>query len=184
MLGRWVFYFYKAPLFLFRGLSNLFCTMVYRAALKECGKNFHIEFGAKISKPWNVTVGNNVFIGRGVVITTEVPGAELNIGDYVEIGSGTFIDYSGGVSVQKNSFISADVVIYSHSHGLDPRSIPVVHPKNICKSAWIGRGAYIGHSVSSIGEGSVVGAYSVVTKDVPPSVISVGNPATTKKVLS
>jgi len=158
--------------------------MIYRVALKECGKNFHIEFGAKISRPWNVSVASNVFIGRGVVITSEVPNASINIGDSVEIGSETFIDYSGNLSVQKNAFISADVVIYSHSHGLNPRSIPSVYPKDIGENVWIGRGAFIGHGVSSIGADSVVGAYAVVTKDVPPAEIAVGNPAITKKVKS
>jgi acetyltransferase-like isoleucine patch superfamily enzyme len=184
MFGKYVFYCYKAPLFIIRELSNLVCTMIYRVALKECGKNFHVEFGAKISRPWNVSIADNVFIGRGVVITSEVPDSVMNICDSVEIGSGTFIDYSGNLSLQKNAFISAGVVIYSHSHGLNPRSIPVVYPKDIGENVWIGRGAFLGHRVGIVGADSVVGANAVVTKDLPSGVIAVGNPAITKNIES
>lgn len=172
-----IFSSYKAPLFLWRKLFNSFTTLIYKLCLKNCGKRVKIEFGAKISCPWRVSVGDNVNIGRGAVITTEMPSAELIIEDNVQINSGVFIDYSGGVEVRTDAFISADSIIYTHSHGADPRSLPLPFSLVIESGAWIGRGAFVSHSVNRIGVKSIIGAQAVLTKDAPDNSIFVGNPA-------
>jgi acetyltransferase-like isoleucine patch superfamily enzyme len=177
MFKKIIFLSYKAPLFLLRKISNLFTTLVYKFCLKSCGKGIRIEFGAKISNPWNVTIGDNVSIGRGAVITTELPNSHLIIEDNVQINSNVFLDYTGGVKLRTDAFISADSIIYTHSHGIDPRSLPIPLPLVIESGAWIGRGVFISHSVKYIGAKSLIGAQAVLTKDTPNNSIFVGNPA-------
>ena len=56
-------------------------------------------------------------------------------------------------------------------------------PIKICKNAWIGTRSIILKGVT-IGEGAIVAAGSVVTKDVPPYTLVAGNPAIVKKKLN
>jgi acetyltransferase-like isoleucine patch superfamily enzyme len=51
-----------------------------------------------------------------------------------------------------------------------------IRPVRICKHAWIGNGCYIMKGVT-IGEGAVIGVNSVVTSDIPPYSLAMGNPA-------
>jgi acetyltransferase-like isoleucine patch superfamily enzyme len=177
MFKKIIFSSYKAPLFLLRKISNSFTTLIYKLCLKNCGKRVRIEFGAKISSPWRVSIGDNVSIGRGVVITTELANAQLMVEDNVQINSGVFLDYTGGVRLRTDAFISADSKIYTHSHGIDPRSSPIPFPLVIESGAWIGRGVFVSHSVNRIGVKSIIGAQAALTKDTPDNSIFVGNPA-------
>jgi putative colanic acid biosynthesis acetyltransferase WcaF len=58
----------------------------------------------------------------------------------------------------------------------DPEFALIAKPIRIERRAWIAAGAFIGPGVT-VGEGAVVGARAVVTKDVPPWVVMIGNPA-------
>lgn len=64
----------------------------------------------------------------------------------------------------------------SNNHDLENRMIITCKPVHICRWGWIGAGATILPGIT-IGENSVVGAGSVVTKDVEPNTIVAGNPA-------
>jgi acetyltransferase-like isoleucine patch superfamily enzyme len=57
------------------------------------------------------------------------------------------------------------------------------NPVKICDDAWIGAGAFVLRGVT-VGEGGVVAAGAVVTKDVPPYSIVAGNPAVLVRELS
>lgn len=104
-------------------------------------------------------------------------------GDFVEIGANSilnrqcYVDGRIGVRIGANCSISPEVYILSLDH--DPQ-----HPDfatrggitEIGDHAWIGARAIIRAGVK-IGEGAVIGAGSVVTKDIGPWRIAVGNPA-------
>mgnify|MGYP001824874495 FL=1 len=78
--------------------------------------------------------------------------------------------------------IAANVAIYSYDHGMAPdlpirrQPITAKGPVTIHKDAWIGVGVIILSGVT-IGEGAVVAAGSVVTKNIPAGAIAAGNPA-------
>jgi virginiamycin A acetyltransferase len=74
-------------------------------------------------------------------------------------------------------FKSTHAFFYNHQMGIVPENKVDYIPLQIGHDVWIGYGAIILPSVTSIGTGSVVGAGSVVTKDVPPYAIVGGNPA-------
>ena len=105
------------------------------------------------------------------------------IGSNVGISNSTIVCYEN-IKIEDNVLVGADVKIYDtdfHSLNVDKRGngekdIPV------CKPILIKRGAFIGaHSIIlkgvSIGENSIVGAGSVVTKHIPNNEIWAGNPA-------
>jgi len=113
-----------------------------------------------IGKTGQIIIGNNVSIGyRGYCLST----APVIIEDGVRIGP--------------------DVKILAESKGYDNIDIPIndqdfKESKGIFigKDSWIGAGAIILDNLK-IGEGVVVGAGSVVTKDIPPFSVVAGNPA-------
>jgi acetyltransferase-like isoleucine patch superfamily enzyme len=107
--------------------------------------------------------------------------AELVVGDFVFVGTGTEIDVTLSVSIGAHTLVAPGVFITDHTHNharslrLDeqtPRARPVV----IGSDVWIGARAIVLSGVT-LGDGAIVGAGAVVTKSVPPYAIVVGVPA-------
>ena len=89
---------------------------------------------------------------------------------------------ASGITIEDDVRIAANVQLISNNH--DPYDLPVLlcKPVHIKASAWIGAGATILPGVC-VGRHAVVGAGSVVTKDVPDYAVVVGNPARVVKML-
>ena len=120
-------------------------------------------YGCKIGK--NCTVGSYVEIQNDVLI-----------GNNVTISSHSFI--CSMVQIEDDVFIGHGVMTINDLH---PPSFKRTKSKRGWKKTIIQKGATIGSNSTifpvSIGENSDVGAGSVVTKDVPPNCVVVGNPA-------
>lgn len=117
--------------------------------------------------------------GKNVDIRTPITGVNLKkvkVGNNVVIMNGSLMMASGGITIEDDTMIAANVRLISNNHDLDHRSVITCLPVHIKRNCWIGAGATILRGVT-IGENSVVGAGSVVTKDVPDNVIVAGNPA-------
>jgi acetyltransferase-like isoleucine patch superfamily enzyme len=129
------------------------------------------------------------------ILETMGHGGRVEIGSHCFIGENTRISSSSAVRIGDRVLISHDVNIFdnnSHSDSAMSRArhfeqiFSGGHPKTLLdvptfpivieNDAWIGFGAAIFKGVT-IGEGAIVGACSVVTKDVAPYTIVVGNPA-------
>lgn len=135
--------------------------------VKDCqlGKNVNIIEPVNL---YNCKIGNNCFIGPFVEIQKNA-----YIGDFSRIQSHSFI--CEGVTIGKNSFISHGTMFTN-----DLFDSPDIN-------SWIMRKTYVGDNVRigsnttilpvKIGDNSIIGAGSVVTKDVPPNCIVAGNPA-------
>ena len=142
----------------------------------------------------DVKLGRDVKLSRFINLYGCEIGDETKIGAFVEvqknatigrcckISSHTFI--CEGVTIQDNVFVGHGVTFINDSY---PRATTAegqlqteadwkVERTLVKKGASIGSGATILSSVS-IGENAIIGAGSVVTKDVPPNVIVAGNPA-------
>lgn len=133
-----------------------------------------------------IHIGNNVSIGRRTTIKTSGSlksiGKGFWIGDYSAIGNDCYIGAAGGVSIGNYVAIGQSVRFHSENHEFNDRNKKIseqgVTNKGIVvkDDCWIGAGSVILDGVE-IGEGSVVGANSIVTSSVPEYSIVVGSPA-------
>ncbi len=118
-------------------------------------------------------------IGEGTRITAPfnlVASENLRIGKNVYIGGNMLGMCRGGIDIEDDVMIAANVSLISNNHDLYDRSVLTCRPVRICKGAWIGAGAQIMPGVR-VGRYAVVGAGSIVTKDVEDYQVVVGNPA-------
>lgn len=83
----------------------------------------------------------------------------------------------GPISIGRRVTVSNGVHVLTGGHDVDdPSFAAVVRPVRIGDDVWLAQGAVVLPGVE-IGDGAVVGAYAVVTKDVPPRAVVGGNPA-------
>jgi lipopolysaccharide O-acetyltransferase len=143
-------------------------------------------------KRW-IVLGKNLTCGRGLRVdalgdrSTTSPlihiGSDVAINDYVHIGAVESVSIGNGV------LIASKVFITDHEHGgygkgnvhTDPRIAPGMRalsasPVVIEDDVWLGEFVSVLPGVR-IGKGTIIGATSVVTKDIPPYCIAVGSPA-------
>ena len=106
----------------------------------------------------------------------------IEIGAYVYVGADCFINCAGRVIIKDGVSISSFVSILSEDHVFqDATAVPYGQQMKL-KPVVLERGVWIGLNVTilpgvNIGEGAIVGAGSVVTRDVDSGVIVAGNPA-------
>lgn len=111
-------------------------------------------------------------------------GVNITIGKNVFINSGCCFQDQGGITVGDGALIGHQVVIATLNHDLSPekRASMKAAPVVIGKNAWIGSHATLLAGVT-VGDGAVVAAGAVVTKDVPPRTVVGGVPAKILKIL-
>jgi len=114
---------------------------------------------------------------------------KISIGSRVVIRPGTMLFGETVIDIEKSIIIEDDVMmgcgvhIYVNNHKYSDISIPLIdqgyfpdEPVILKKGCWVGANSIILPGVS-IGENSVIGAGSVVTKSIPRNVVAVGSPA-------
>lgn len=105
-------------------------------------------------------------------------GKNIHVGKNVFINSGCRFQDQGGIFIGDDALIGHNVVLATLNHGIAPalRQSLVPAPIHLGDRVWIGSNATVLPGVS-IGTNSIVGAGSVVTKDVPENCIVAGVPA-------
>ena len=150
---------------------------------KTIGKGVYIGKRATIRKLSHITFGKKVRIGNDVRIQMYEKDAVLYLGENVYMGNRNSFLLGGNITIGNNTLIASDVLITSENHGTDPeKSLSYGNQELICKDVTIGGGCWIGEKVIilpgvTIGDKAIIGAGSVVTKNIPEYCIAVGNPA-------
>ena len=127
-----------------------------RALLGRAGQRLHIEQPFRCDYGFNIEVGDNFY-------------ANFNL---------TILD-ANKVVIGDNVFIAPNVALHTSGHPLDVRrrnaGLEYAWPITIGHNVWIGAGVNVMPGVR-IGDNSVIGAGSVVTRNVPPNVVAAGVP--------
>lgn len=150
-----------------------------------CGCSF--EAGVAFQYGWRTSFGNNCIVDAYAQFkcpTAVNPslGYNIDIGNNVFIGRGTIIDANSSVKIGANTFVAPYCFISDTTHNYDDLMTPIrlqgchYKPVEIGEDVWLGAHVIVLAGVK-IGRGCVVGANSVVTRDLPPDVVAVGAPA-------
>jgi maltose O-acetyltransferase len=124
--------------------------------IKELGKNIFIELPFRCDYGYNISIGKNFFANYNC---TFLDSAQIKIGDHVLFGPNVSLYTSGHpVDVEKRN-----------------KLFQFAKPITIENNVWIGGSTVVNPGVT-IGENSVIGAGSVVTKSIPANVVAAGNP--------
>jgi maltose O-acetyltransferase len=122
-------------------------------------------------------------VGEGVVVK---PNFRCDYGSNISIGDGTFLNFDcvmldiAPISLGATCWLATQVQLLAATHPIDP--VPrrdgweYGEPIAIADNVWLGGGVIVCPGVT-IGEHTVVGAGSVVTRDLPAGVVAYGNPA-------
>ena len=139
-------------------------------------------------RPRFISIGDDVTIGRDTDIYVHPPhsdskGCIIRIGNNVHIGSHNIIGARKSIIFEDNVLVGPHVMIGNHSHRYDNIEIPVKLQETteggairIERDGWIGANVFILPNVT-IGRHAVVGANSVVNRDISPYSVAVGVPA-------
>jgi acetyltransferase-like isoleucine patch superfamily enzyme len=141
------------------------------------------RISAECEASWlaGITLGERVVLERGVVLKLVDRGATLRIADNAFVGRGSVLDVSQGLAIGEGTLIAPGCFVTDHNHGIAPgeaiwKQPCVARPVRIGANAWLGAKAVVLPGVS-IGDGAVVAAGAVVTKDVAANEIVAGVPA-------
>lgn len=148
--------------------------------IKNIPLNCRINSGVRSGKKGTINIRCNVNLSYGCILSAW--GGQIIINDNVFIGPYVVIYGHGSVEIGNNTLISMGCKILSSNHTIPPQGHNIRdYPDMLLKTkigndVWIGANTVILGGVT-IGDGSVIGAGSIVTKDIPSNVIAVGNPA-------
>ncbi len=161
-------------------LDTMMRRAIWRALARRFGDGVSVGPGVGFRHAETFEIGNGVFIGANTYIQGRYDGC-CSIGDFAWIGPQSFLDARNLVLEEYVGWGPGAKVLGSEHTGI-PLEVPIIRTdlevRPVRVEAWadIGTGAVILPGVT-VGRASIVGAGSVVTRDVPPFSIVAGAPA-------
>ena len=144
---------------------------------------FFIRLRGRLARPFFKKCGKRVGIGRNVVFYNP---SQIEIGQLVYIAYGCWFSAYAGISIEDEVLFGPYVVVATSNHSRVKGSFrfgpPIGRSIRFKYGSWIGANSAILPG-ASIGEGTVIGANSVVKVDVPDNWVFAGNPGSVRKEL-
>jgi putative colanic acid biosynthesis acetyltransferase WcaF len=153
----------KEALWFFAGLPLLRCGLIPSSAFRswllrifgaKIGKKVYMKPGLRVKFPWY-----------------------LEVGDYTWLGEDLWIDNLADVKIGPHACVSQGVYLCTGNHDWSLTNMRLFRKPIVCeRGSWVGARAVVCPGVT-IGEGAIVTAGSVATKDIPAFEVHTGNPA-------
>ena len=158
----------------------------YKLRFKKIGIRSIVHSPLRIDGAKKISIGNRVNIAYKTWLAanplTGFKDCKLEIRDGCNIGNFNHIYATKSIIIHKNVLTADKVYVSDNLHGYEDVSIPVLkQPIKQIQEVEIGEGSWLGENVcvigAKIGKHCIIGANSVVTKDIPDFCIAVGAPA-------
>jgi maltose O-acetyltransferase len=171
---------------LFPVVGRVFWLMVYYCLARHLPESFRLQPIGHFSRGIRSSVCRHIFKSMGKYVNID-RGARFGWGNEIELGDhsgiGTNCQLPASVRIGSDVMIGPDVLVIGQNHKFDRIDIPMRLQGDVATSVvtieddvWIGTRSIILPGIT-IGRGAVIGAGSVVTKNVPPHAVCAGNPA-------
>lgn len=129
-----------------------------------------------------IKIGNNVIIGRNTIISCK--GGDIKIGDYSNIGPNNYLISESLLKIGKYVFTAGQTyMVAGGNHSFERKDKPIYFQPSVSKGGivleddiWVGASSTIIDGVK-IGRGSIIGAASLVNKNITQYSVAVGVPA-------
>lgn len=169
--------------------NSLYCRifrLLNKSKFNFFGEKSNILFPLNINGFCNISIGNNVTVSYKTWLAalphTKANTCELKIGSGTCIGNFNHIYATNSIVIGENVLTADKVYISDNSHSYEDIKAPIIHqPIKQISKVIIGDGTWLGENVcvigAKIGKNCVIGANSVVTKDIPDYCVAVGTPA-------
>ena len=162
-------------------------TALYTKKFEKFGHDSVLYHPLCIRGRENICIGNQTTILNGVrmQVYNDLTGkqSKIKIGDNCYIGYNNTFLAGGNITLEDGVLMASNILISSENHSINPESPDYyMNQKLSCAPIIVGEGTWIGEKVSilsgvTIGKKCVIGAGSIVTKDIPDFSIAVGSPA-------
>lgn len=164
---------------------RMFFWFTHKLSFKVLGRGAYLVKPFRVDGIDSISIGDETFFQRGVWLYCRgVDGldASLSVGKGCVFGYNNHITSVREVNIGDYVLTANNVYISDNIHEYEDITRPVMHqPVRFKRLVIIGAGAWIGENVSiigaSVGKNSVIGANSVVTRDIPDYCVAVGAPA-------
>ena len=170
-----------------------------KESIKKLGNNYSIHSSVSFKNPKYMSIGDDFYVAEGSIIEAwdsyndiyYTP--EIIIGNNVRIGRHCHIGAINKIVIGDNCLLGSYILLMDHAHGksiLSQTDIPPAQRDLYSKGSIIlGRNVWIGEKATilagvEIGDCSIIGANTVVTKDVPPYCVFAGNPGKVVKFIN
>ncbi|WP_027087611.1 acyltransferase [Cohnella panacarvi] len=174
----------------FRRIKNKFMTEFwYRHLFYRIGRKSSVSHPFYTENPELIQLGDKVYIGPYCRIEAYPPDGmsrrkkpTLTIGNRVTMEHAVHISCAESLVIEDDVMIAGRCYISDNNHSFDPLGPPYKKQPASSKHTRIGKGVWLGQNVcilagADVGEGSVIGAGSIVNGYIPAYSIAVGTPA-------
>ena len=185
MIGLPIVLLFKLAGPLRRIWRRIYLTARLAADISDMDYSVQCDGRVHVSGTANIKLGKRCRLGMEVELRT-VEAGQIQIGEDTRLNRGCTLTSYAQIRIEDFTIIGEFVSIRDANHGLK-RGEPMRYQPHTCepiligRDVWIGRGSCILPGVT-IGEGAVIGANSVVTRDIPDFAIAAGVPAKVIKI--
>lgn len=174
----------------YRGFARLKCkcfSLLVSGAFAGFGKRTVLAYPIRLGGEDRIHIGDGVFLGSGCWLQALPDGdnhsVAISIGSGSSVAGACVISAVRNVRLQQDVLLARNVYISDHMHRYSQTDLPIIaqgldkiESVLIKRGAWIGQNAVVCPGVT-IGCGAVIGANSVVNRDIPDFCVAAGSPA-------